>query len=161
MKNMENLYRENADAVYRFLLSLGADEALAEELTAETLFRGVKKIGTFREECQLSTWLCTIARNLYLDEKKYRGRHSPLDEAANKAEESLENDAADQDEAARIRQALVKLPEPYANVFSLRVLGDIPLCEIAALYGKSDSWARVTFYRAKCMIQERIKGGLL
>ncbi len=160
MKNMEEFYRENADTVYRFLLFLGGDAALSEELTAETLFRGVKKIDSFREECLVSTWLCAIARNLYYDEQKRRGRTLPLDEAIGKndAEENVESTAIDKVDAEKIRAILETLSEPYAAVFSFHVLGEIPLCEIAALYGKSESWARVTYFRAKVMIKEKLGG---
>ena len=161
MKRMEALYKENADIVYRFLLSLGADAEMAEELTAETLFRGVKKISSFREECRLSTWLCAIARNLYYDERKRLARLLPLTEAQDGDGTDMENAVADMDAAVQIQKSLTALPEPYGAVFSLHVLGEVPLSEISAFYEKSESWARVTFFRAKIMILERLKGGNL
>ena len=161
MMNMEEFYEKNADAVYRFLLSLGADAEMAEELTAETLFRGIKKIASFREACRLSTWLCAIARNINYDEMRRRGRLLPLEEMRNAAQQDPEEETADKDDAERIQRIISALPEPYGAVFSLRVLGEIPFSEISALYEKSESWARVTFFRAKIMITERLNGGNL
>ena len=51
------------------------------------------------------------------------------------------------------------MKEPYKEVFSLRVLGELSFSEIAELFGKSDSWARVTFHRARMMIKEEMENG--
>lgn len=51
------------------------------------------------------------------------------------------------------------LPEPYKEVFTLRVMAELSYKDISRLFGKSESWARVTYYRAKCMIVERLEGG--
>ena len=45
--------------------------------------------------------------------------------------------------------SLHRLKEPYREVFTLRVLGELHFRDIADLFGKSESWAKVTFYRAK------------
>ena len=52
---------------------------------------------------------------------------------------------------------LHNLEEPYMEVFLLHALGDVPLKDVSRLFGKSDSWARVTYYRAKAMIARRWK----
>ena len=49
----------------------------------------------------------------------------------------------------KIHRHLHHLNEPYKEVFMLRVLGELKFQEIAGLFGKSESWAKVTFYRAK------------
>lgn len=46
------------------------------------------------------------------------------------------------------------MEEPYKEVFTLRVFGEMPFERIGLLFGKSAGWARVTFYRAKKQIQE-------
>ena len=66
---------------------------------------------------------------------------------------------ADKDIADRILQHLHELEEPYKEVFTLHALGDIPLKRISQLFGKSDSWARVTYYRAKAMITAKLEEG--
>ena len=48
---------------------------------------------------------------------------------------------------------LHQLPEPYKEVFSLRVFGELPFAQIGELFGKTDSWARVIFYRAKTKLR--------
>lgn len=54
----EKLYLEYFDQVYRFLLKMGADVNMAEELTAETMYRAINNISKFKAECKLSVWLC-------------------------------------------------------------------------------------------------------
>ncbi len=63
----------------------------------------------------------------------------------------------DQEDAFRIHQFLHTMAEPYKEVFTLRVFGELPFARIGALFGKSDSWARVTFYRAKEKIVQYMK----
>ena len=46
--------------------------------------------------------------------------------------------------------------EPYKEVFQLRVFGELSFSQIAAIFGKTESWARVTYHRAKLKIQERM-----
>ena len=55
----------NADAVYRFLLGLTADENLSEELTQQTLYEAVRAAHRYDGTCKLSTWLCQIAKRRY------------------------------------------------------------------------------------------------
>ena len=66
MPDFEAVYREHFADVYRYVLALSRDEAVAEEITQETFFRALSSIEEFRGECQLRVWLCQIARNRYL-----------------------------------------------------------------------------------------------
>jgi RNA polymerase sigma-70 factor (ECF subfamily) len=49
---------------------------------------------------------------------------------------------------------LHNLKEPYKEVFALRVFGELPFLQIGELFEKTDSWARLIFYRAKKQLQE-------
>ena len=57
-----------------------------------------------------------------------------------------------------IRKILHDLQEPYKEVFMLRVMGEVSYRDIGQLFSKSESWARVTYYRAKKMIVEKMGG---
>lgn len=65
----------------------------------------------------------------------------------------------ERDMADRILRHLHELEEPYKEVFTLHALGAVLLKRISQLFGKSDSWARVTYYRAKAMITEKLEEG--
>ena len=64
----------------------------------------------------------------------------------------------DQELAFQIHQYLHQMKEPYKEVFLLRVFGELSFEKIGILFGKSASWARVTYYRAKVQIHEYMEG---
>lgn len=158
MARFEQVYREYAAPVYRFLLTLSGDRDQAEELLQETFYRALQHIDRFQGRCSLYTWLCQIGKNAWLRERRRLGRLSgpPGAELVSPAP-SPEEQALDRDSLERIRAALDRLEEPYKEVFILHVLGGVRLREIATLRGKSESWARVTYFRAK----EKIAGEVL
>ena len=117
-------------------------------------------IGAFRGESKMSVWLCQIAKNLYFEWQKKNKRTLPIEEAllAEPDEWDIIEELTSKETAHRILKHLHTLDDPYKEVFMLYVLGNIPLKQISQLFGKSDSWARVTYYRAKAMITERLEG---
>ena len=159
VRDFDEIYREYGKVVYYYLLSLSRDEALSEELTQETMFRAIMNIGSFRGECKMTTWLCQIAKNLWLEHQKKSHRTVPLEETALFAESDMTVALEERDTAGQILRHLHELEEPYKEVFLLHALSDIPLKEISKLFGKSESWARVTYYRARAMITARLKEG--
>ena len=124
------------------------------------MLRAILNIGSFRGDCKLSVWLCQIGKNLYFEWQKKSKRTIPLDESLEHcAGGDMASDLAEKDLADRILRQLHGLEEPYKEVFTLHALGDVPLTRISRLFGKSDSWARVTYYRAKAMIRAKLEGG--
>lgn len=155
MKEFDRVYTEYFEAVYGYVLRLCHDRALAEEVTQEAFFKALKKIGSFRGECSMGTWLCQIAKNTYLTlAEKRRRTHSLPEETPDPLD--MEARFADKDTAMAIHRVLHTLDEPYREVFWLRVLGELSFAQIAALFGKTESWARVTYYRAKLKIKEEL-----
>lgn len=159
MDDYEAIYRAYFDDVFRFLRGLTANESLAEELTQETFFQAMRKIGQYRGESELRVWLCSIARNLYYThcrrEKHMTGEEPPEEQSAPTPD--LSDLIADKALAFRIHQVLHHMREPYKEVFSLRIFGELSFREIGALFDKTEHWACVTFHRAKAMIQEQMK----
>ena len=158
MAAFEKIYEEYAKPVYRFLLSLTADEVIAEELLQETFYRALLHIDRFEGRCSLYTWLCQIGKNAWYKECQRKKRQSGLTEAdLRKATvPSIEVQTIAKDQAQQIRQAIRQLPQPYRDVFIMHAFGGVKLKEIAAIYEKSESWARVTFFRAKQQILREV-----
>lgn len=156
--DFEELYTVYFRKVYAFSLSLSGNSHTAEELTQETFFRVMKHPDSFRGNASIETYLCRIARNLYLSMLRKRKKELPDEETLNTFpdEKSLEGDFLKRETAGRLHRLLHGLEEPYKEVFTLRTLAELPFQEIAALFGKSDSWARVTYYRAKLKLQEKL-----
>lgn len=155
----EEAYRQYFDEVYRFLCKLTGSRALAEELTGETFFKAMRAIDRFRGECELSVWLCQIAKNTYygyLRKNKRIVSENELAERIETAPDVLEQVLAS-DAADRAKQQLHALPEPYREVFMWRALMDMSFAEIGVLFGKSANWACVTYHRARKMLLERME----
>ena len=144
--DFEEVYRTCFRQVYAYVFSLCGNRCLTEEVTQETFFKALKQLDRFRGDCKISVWLCQIAKNTLFSlqlkkEEKFSKDHF------------LEEDHFDQllsrEEAFQLYQLLHTLEEPYKEVFSMRVFGELSFAEIAALFEKSESWARVTYFRAK------------
>lgn len=159
--NIEKLYRTYFDIVYRYIRSISQDGSLAEEVTQETFFKALKKADQFRGDCDVRVWLCQIAKNTLYDHLKKQKKQLLGDEKLEKAEsaggELLEEKLAQRSQAMEIHKVLHRLSEPYKEVFSLRTFGELTFREIGMLFGKSENWARVTYYRARVKIGEELE----
>lgn len=164
--DIEKLYREYFTPVYRYTLSLVHDPDMAEEITQETFFRALKKINDYRGEASLKVWLCQIARNLSFDSLKRQSKTTALTKRDDDESDDYELPAGSESDpeeqllrkqtAMKIHRILHDLKEPYKEVFQLRTFGDLSFAEIGELFGKSESWARVTYYRSRMMIKEEL-----
>ncbi len=159
MNEIEQLYHLYYKDVFLYLRALTGEEGLAEELTAETFFRAYEKIGSFRGDCDVRVWLCQIARNLYFKWLKKHRREQPLTEELqeNGYSVTVEQLFEDQDAADQIHRYLHEMQEPYKEVFTLRVFGELSFRKIGLLFGKTEGWARVTYLRAKRKLQKRME----
>lgn len=158
MADFGDIYSKYFSDVYKYVLSLCMDEAFAEEITQETFFKAMQHMDKFNGSCKLYIWLCQIAKNTYFTLYKKKKRIvSDLDTDLPNLLFNLETDYLDKDTAKRLHIELHNLCEPYKEVFTLRVFGELPFSQIGELFGKTDSWARLIFYRAKKQLQEVMK----
>ncbi|MEG2176896.1 MAG: sigma-70 family RNA polymerase sigma factor, partial [Oscillibacter sp.] len=123
------------------------------ELTQETFFKALQAIDGFDGTCKLYVWLCQIAKNAYFSAYKADRRldHSAADTRVGPGPEGA---LLHRESAMEAHQALHRLTEPYKEVFSLRLFGELSFAQIGALFGKTESWARVTYHRARLKIRE-------
>lgn len=151
MEDFEAIYVQHFDGVYKYVFSLCRNETMAEEITQETFYRAMEHIDKFEGKCKLYVWLCQIAKNTFLTYAKKQKRHvSETDvDLSKQIEPSFENEILDKETVWKLHKLLHELSDPYKEVFSLRVFGELPFSQIGELFGKSDSWARLIFYRAK------------
>ena len=152
----EKLYKACYMRVFSFVMTLTGDRGQAEEITQETFFRAISTQSGFRGEADEVTWLCAIAKNLYLDEKRRDRRQEAVPEEMPDKEKSVERTAVERDSSFRIHMALHSLEEPYREVFELRVFGELSFSDIGKIFGKTENWARVTYHRARIRLQERM-----
>ena len=155
----EKMYDAYYMRVYSFTMTLCGDQNLAEDVTQETFSRAMSKSASFRNESDEVTWLCAIARNLFLDEKRRQTRTEQMPEEIPSKEKTPEQLTMDRDSSFRIHMALHALDEPYREAFELRVFGELSFREIGTIFGKTENWARVTYHRARLKLQERMSEG--
>lgn len=161
MTAFEELYHTYFNDVYLYILRLSRDEHIADEITSETFFKAMRAMDRFRGECDVRVWLCQIAKNCYYSYLKKQNRTESLDtepwQNVSDGKECLSDWIADRDEAIRIQKILHEIPEPYKEVFMWRVYAEMSFKEIASIFGKTENWACVIYYRARKMIKQRLE----
>ena len=157
---MEELYQLYFKDVFLYVLALSKEEVVAEDITQETFFKAMKSIGAFKGECDIRVWLCQIAKNTYYTYCKKQKRFVPAEEVEEEIQErpvSIERRFEDKEQALNIHKVLHTLEEPYKEVFQLRVFGELSFRDIGEIFGKTESWSRVTFYRAKNKLVKKME----
>ena len=156
MTAFEEIYKEHFGGVYKYVYALCRNESIAEEVTQETFYKAMENLDSFRGETRLFVWLCQIAKNTYFNYCKKQNRYASDDVLQEIGSSDLEEAFFDRETAGRVLQLLHELSEPYKEVFTLRVYGQLPFSQIGQLFGKSDSWARLIYYRAKREIRRNL-----
>ncbi len=160
MTEFDKIYKTYFSDVFLYIKKLSGDDDLAEEITSETFFKAMRAIDKFRGDSDIRVWLCQIAKNTYFSYLKKHARWIEIEDLDRlDAQISLnpEENMIVQDKAMRIHSHLHNLPEPYKEVFMLRVFGELSYKQIGKLFSKTENWACVTFYRAKNKIVEQME----
>ena len=137
MVDLDAVYREHSASVYRFLLARTGSSQLAEELTQETFYQAVRSIDRFDGSCQITTFLFGITKNVWRNACR-KGKKARMGRE-------------------EILSAVHRMPEPGREVLYLRLLGSLSFAEIGAILGRTENWARVTYYRTKQQLIKEMK----
>lgn len=155
-EKIDEIYRENAAMIYKYLCGLTQDSGLAEELTQETFFQAIKGIDKFRGDCKISVWLCGIAKKIWYKELEKRSRHKTVElDDTMPSGENIESKCLNRLEKVEVFRLIHNLDDVTREVVHLRLTGELQFSEIASIMGKTENWARVTYYRGK---QKLMKG---
>ncbi|WP_371257918.1 RNA polymerase sigma factor [Pseudomonas sp. URMO17WK12:I4] len=135
------LYERHRLGLFRFLLGLCGDQAVAEEVFQETWMSLIRSESQQREAAVLfKTWLYQIARNRLIDHWRKQGKRLQREEVFDEqlhdqamAEPDPERQLSLSQDQARIQAALADLPAEQREVFLMRAHGDLELHEIAEL----------------------------
>lgn len=159
MTEFETVYRTYFRDVELYLRAICKDESLAEELTEQVFFQAMKALPKFRGDCDVRTWLCAMGRNCYLSHLRKTRPSENIDELQiPDPRASIEEQMIDRSQAMTIHRLLHDLPEPYKEVFSLWIFGQLSFEDIGNLFGRTANWACVTYHRARRKIQELMEG---
>ena len=165
MQDMDDVYCQHAQTVFKYLMVLTHEADLAEELTQETFYQAVRSIDRFDESCKITTWLCAIAKNQYLAYVKKHARvqyESDVDLMSGEASiignaVSAEQEVLQQVGQMELLKKLHVFPEPGREVLYLRMFGNLSFREIGEVMGKTENWARVTFFRARTNLKRQLE----
>lgn len=158
MIELGEIYNSYFKDVYLFIYGLAKDKNIAEDLTSETFMKAINSIESFKGNCNIKVWLFQIAKNSYYSYIRKHKNLVDLDSVAeNKAEIDIEKSLLSSEDTMKIHMILHNLSEPYKEVFSLRIFGELSFKQIGYLFGKTENWACVTFYRAKSKIIKEMR----
>ena len=148
MTDFEQIYKDYFRDVFLYVRRLsGGDERLAEDITSEDFFRALRRIDSFRGDCDIRVWLCQIAKNCYythLKQSRWTEHTADMEQLISKAEESPDEMLLRSENAQQVNHL----------VFMWRTLGELSFKEIGKLFHKTENWACVTYHRARKMIQK-------
>lgn len=158
MTELEQIYNRYFKDVYLFTLGLSKDQHVAEDITSETFMKAIKAIDSFKGDCDIRVWLCQIAKNAYISYVRKNKKQVTVESIPEQKDDmDVERIVFSSVEAMKVHKILHELEEPYKEVFSLRVFGELSFKQIANVFGKTDNWACVTYHRARKMMLKEMR----
>ncbi len=158
MQDIEEIYNKYSKMLYKYIFCLSGNAEISEEIVQDTFLVAVKDINKFEGKCKISTWLCSIAKNLFYQKlRKDKSKNNiSIDEVSNSLilEESIEENLCDKETKIEVLKKVQTLDEDTRNVIYLRTFGNLNYEEIAEIMNKTSSWARVTYFRGKQKLRE-------
>lgn len=155
MENIEEIYKQYANLIKRYLFFVTRDIDLSEEIMQETFVVAIEQISKFRGDCEILTWLYSIAKKILYKKTKNSKTYISIERLEIEDNERVEEKCIENDSKIRLYEAIQKLDIDTRDVMYLRLTGDLTFKEIGKILNKSENWARVTFYRGK----QKLKGG--
>lgn len=158
MTELEEIYNAYFKDVYFFIYSLSKDRHIADDITSETFIKAIKSIESFKGNCDIKVWLFQIAKNSYYSYLRKHKNLLDLDSIPEQEDDfDIEKRVISSEESMKVHKILHNLSEPYKEVFTLRVFGELSFKQIGSLFGKTDNWACVTYHRARNKIREEMR----
>lgn len=160
MEDFSQLYKTHSKDIYKYLFYLTGDQYRAEELLQETFFQAFRSLNKFEGKSKFSTWLYAIAKNIYITQLRKDKKHNyiPLEEelGGGGEEDNPERIFEERQDEKRILDSIQGLDQSYRSVVVLRIFNDLSFKEIGYILDKNETWARVSFYRAKLKLQQTL-----
>lgn len=156
---MEELYQQNAELIYYYIYKQCHNHELAQEITQETFLRAIQSIERYDYSCKISVWLCSIAKHIYYHHLQKSSREILIEDIylEEKPQKDVEEMVLNKIKLQEIITALKKFPQNTRRVMFLRAVGELSFKEIGEIMGKSENWARVTFYRGKEALGKEVR----
>lgn len=151
MENVEEIYKKYANLIKNYIFLITRNVDLAEEVMQETFVVAINQIHKFRGDCEISVWLCSIAKKVLYKKTKKDFLHDAIsiDDLELVDKKMTDDEYINSETKLKLYQALQKLDANTREVMYLRLTGDLTFKEIGEILNKSENWARVTFFRGK------------
>ena len=151
------LYDAHVDRVYRLTYRMAGDDDTARDFTQETFIRAFQRMGTFRGESSLATWLHSIAVSVTLNGlrsvKRFDSRRANADEGLSVASGVRE---AEPDLKVRLAAAIDALPDGYRMTFLMHDVEGFTHKEIGATMGVQPGTSKAQLSRARAKLREAL-----
>jgi RNA polymerase sigma-70 factor (ECF subfamily) len=148
MTDFSALYAKYAADVFRFAMYLSGDRDEAEDITSETFVRAWTAPGPIAM-ATVKGYLLTIARNLFLQERRKRSRAVPLDDNIRDPRPGPEGETEKRSEYAAIMARLQQLPELDRAALLMSAFEGMPYAEIARALGISLAAVKMKIHRSR------------
>ena len=134
-KSLELLLYDNYKIVYGYLLKLTLNEEVTKDLTQEVMVKAILNIKKFRGDSKFSTWLISIASNLYKDfiRKNKKLSSINIEDLSLKDSQCIEQTVINKDTVKRLGKLLMELPYEKRMVFILKNYYDYSYDEISKI----------------------------
>lgn len=151
------LYDTHVDRIYRLAYRLAGDDDLARDFTQEAFVRAFQRLGEFRSESSLGTWLHAIAVSVSLNGlrkvKRHRSRETEMDEGLAVGVTTRE---AEPDLKERLARAIDALPVGYRTVFLMHDVEGYTHEEIGMTLGIQSGTSKAQLFRARAKLREAL-----
>ncbi|MCL4271026.1 MAG: sigma-70 family RNA polymerase sigma factor [Anaerolineales bacterium] len=148
--DFEETYRQELPRIYNFFRYQFGDDAVAEDLTADTFEKAWRNRDRYQRDLSaFSTWLFTIARRVAVDHYRKRRPNTPLEEFAEiPSADNTEDAAQRQEDVRRLSILLSRLAERERELVALKYGAGLTNRAIASLTGMTESNIGVILHRA-------------
>ena len=157
----DEVYREHADAIYRFCVSQLRDTATAEDVTGDVFAAAYAAYARVQpDEAGVRTWLFRIARNAVIDQYRREGRRRSLFARIGHDlafPDSVEESVEVRSDLRSICTALESLRERDRQLVGLRVAAGLSYAEVGRVLGMREAAAKTATHRAL----DRVRGLLM
>jgi RNA polymerase sigma-70 factor (ECF subfamily) len=159
---LTQLYEENFDRIYRYIVLKIGDRTEAEDMTQQVFLNALKAISSFRwKGMPFSAWLYRIAHNQVVDylRKKSKRATVPLDESMAAGDSDPRQVAERKMEIEQLALATKKLTGAQQEVISLRFAGELSVAEVARVMGKSEGAVKALQHSAIVALRKVLSAG--
>jgi RNA polymerase sigma-70 factor (ECF subfamily) len=160
---LTQLYEENFDRIYRYIVLKIGDRTEAEDMTQQVFLNAIQSISSYKSKgMPFSSWLYRIAHNQIVDHHRKRARRItvPLDESIPASEDSPGHVAEQKIEIEEVVAASKGLTLAQQEVISLRFGGELSVAECAKAMGKSEGAVKALQHSAIAALRKALgKGG--